>query len=140
MFELFVGNDLNQNYIEYINVKKKAKKWGRIFGFLGLFTGIGLILLLLAAGSELNGSLLAMMFILIPMIWIMYIQIGKCYAWGWYWDEKKGHETIFLVIFLGGFIGFLLRIKYHSYGRKMKKQIKNNQREMSNTVHYKENS
>lgn len=125
MFELFSNQNINQNLIEYSNVKKKAKKWGRIFGILGLITDVGIFFLMLAGGIEFNVGIFALVVLMSVAIWISYVQLGKCYAWGWYWDEKRGHDTFFIAMFFAGIIGFALRMKYRKFDKKLKKKLKN---------------
>ena len=129
--ELFDTGTVNERFLEYQNLKKKAKKWGRYGGIAGLAMG-GFFTLVISSESDFFTVLLSIIF-LCPMLWFLSLQLAKSWAWGFYWMDKKDVEYSFLAAGIAGQAGMKLRFKYRNFEKQLKKLEKMERKQQTNT-------
>lgn len=124
-YELFNSPNVNENLIEFNNIKNKGKKWGKIGGIIGIVFGAFFSMMLIANANpitiiEVLGSIIFMI-----ILYFSFKNSATYYAWGFYWSEKQMPEMGGITFsFVLPYAGYRVYRKYRNYDKKIRKEDK----------------
>ena len=122
---MFNSIDLNEKYSQYLAVKKSASKVGKIFGIIAAVLYILIALVVCFAGDELTSGAIALLVVFSVVFVFMFVQMGKNIAWTYHWELERSGDSMSATtkaMYLNTYVGPFLRLKYHNYGKKIKKE------------------
>lgn len=130
---MFNEGTLQERYNSAVYVRGKTRKVAKIFAIIYMIV-FGLLMMVAVFSSNVaeNGVTVGAVILAVSGIPIGYLAghiFGSCISWTYYWLERKFHmeDPIYLTLFITGYVGIFIWLKYRKYAEKLEAAQRKNQ-------------
>lgn len=126
---MFKEGTIQDRYTEAVYIREKVQRFAKVCAWaLMVLYGLLIFIAIFASGigDTAGGVLLAI--VGFPVGYIGGYIWGSTLLWTYYWLEKKFHlgSPVYLTMFVTGFVGLFVWLKYRKYPEKLERSQRGN--------------
>lgn len=129
---MFNEGTLQERYNSAVYVRGKTRKVAKIFAIIYMIV-LGLLMVVAVFASNIveNGVTAGAVILAVsgtPVGYLAGYIFGSCISWTYYWLERKFHmeDPIYLTLFITGYVGIFVWLKYRKYADKLEVAARKN--------------
>lgn len=129
---MFNEGTLQERYNSAVYVRRKTRKVAKVFAIIYMIV-FGLLMAVVAFSSNVaeSGVTAGTVILAVSGVPVGYLTghiFGSCISWTYYWLERKFHKEspIYLTLFITGYVGIFVWLKYRKYADKLEAAARKN--------------